>query len=92
MEARVRSRKLTLSEWARAKLLEPRTDGGGAGTEVLLGEILALRTVLRPEAMKELMEKADGDKARRAMERLTAAVPKVEPATEGAEMEAGEAS
>jgi hypothetical protein len=44
-----------------------------------------------PEAMKELIEKADGDKARRAMERLTAAVPKMRAATEEAETEAGEA-
>ena len=85
LEARARARKLTLSEWVRAELLEPRTDGGGAADEVLLGEVLALRTILlnlmfsltngkpvTPEAMRELIEKADGDKSRRAMERLTA--------------------
>ena len=59
------------------------------------GEVLALRTILinlmfsltngkpvTPEAMRELIEKADGDKSRRAMERLTAVaatVPEPEP-------------
>ena len=52
----------------------------------MLGEVLALRTSLimnllfslgsgkpvTPEAMQELIARADGDKARRAMERLTA--------------------
>jgi hypothetical protein len=85
LESRARARKLTLSEWVRAELLEPRADGGGAADEVLLGEVLALRTILinllfsltngkpvTPEGMKELIERADGDKERRAMERLTA--------------------
>ena len=99
LESRARARKLTLSEWVRAELLEPRGGESGAATsgsprtglrswgetEVLLGEVLALRTILMnllfsvsngkavtPEAMRELIEKADGDKERRAMERLTA--------------------
>ena len=85
LESRARARKLTLSEWVRAELLEPRNGESGAGTEVLLGEVLALRTILMnlmfsltngkpvtPEAMRELIDKADGDKERRAMERLTA--------------------
>jgi len=59
LEARVRARELTLSEWVRAELLEPRADGGAADMgpprtglrsrgedEVLLGEVLALRTIL----------------------------------------------
>ncbi len=95
LESRARARKLTLSVWVRAELLEPRADGGGAAGEVLLGEVLALRTILlnlmfsltngkpvTPEAMRELIEKADGDKALKAMERLTAAVPKVEAGAE----------
>ena len=66
-------------------MLEPRSGESGARTAVLLGEVLALRTILMnllfslsngkavtPEAMRELIEKADGDKERRAMERLTA--------------------
>ena len=86
MEARARARKLTLSEWVRAELLEPREGESGAGTEVLLGEVLALRSILinllfsvsqgKPvtaESMAELIARADGDKSKRAMERLTAA-------------------
>jgi hypothetical protein len=111
LETRARARKLTLSEWVRAELLEPRADGGGAADEVLLGEVLALRTILinllfsltngkavTPEGMKELIERADGDKERRAMERLTAVravvaepVVATEPATADAEKEAEEA-
>jgi hypothetical protein len=104
LESRARARKLTLSEWVRAELLEPKDDGGAAADEVLLGEVLALRTILMnllffisngksvtPEAMRELIEKADGDKERRAMERLTAvraAVPATGAAAEP-EPEAG---
>lgn len=100
---------VNLSEWVRGKLLGP--DRPGSGTEVLLGEVLALRTILMnllfsisngkpvtPESMKKLIERADGDKVRRAVERLAAvraAVPEAHP--EGgaepevsAEMEVGE--
>ena len=100
--SRARGRKLTLSEWVRAELLEPRGEGQAAANEVLLGEVLALRTLLlnlmfsltngkavTPEGMRELIEKADGDKARKAMERLTAAVPKVETGAETEVEEAG---
>jgi hypothetical protein len=60
LEARARAENLTLSEWVRAKLLEPpdggtgRPGGGAAGEllgEVLLAEVLALRALflnLRP--------------------------------------------
>ena len=85
LEARARARKLTLSEWVRAELLEPREGESGAANEVLLGEVLALRSILinllfsvsqgKPvtaESMAELIARADGDKSRRAMERLTA--------------------
>jgi hypothetical protein len=108
LEAQAQARKLTLSEWVRAELLEPRGGESETGTEVLLSELLALRTIsinllfslsngkpVTPEAMKELIERADGDKQRRAMERLTAvraAVPATGPGAETAvEMEAGEA-
>jgi len=85
LEALARARKLTLSEWVRAELLEPRGAESGAANEVLLGEVLALRSILinllfsvsqgKPvtaEAMAELIARADGDKSKRAMERLTA--------------------
>ena len=104
LEARARARKLTPSEWVRAELLEPREGSGGAAGEVLLGEVLALRSILinllfsvsqgKPvtaESMAELIARADGDKSRRAMERLTAARatagttgPEPEPETETA--------
>jgi hypothetical protein len=61
LEARARAANLTLSEWVRARLLEPDADGGsgrpGGGAadalagEVLLAEVLALRALflnLRP--------------------------------------------
>lgn len=44
--ARARARKLTLSEWVRAELMEPRGAESGAANEVLLGEVLALRSIL----------------------------------------------
>jgi|GEM_PF-798053 len=88
---------LNLSEWIRGRLLgtgrpgNERTGGETTGNpdngadEVVLGEVLALRTILmnllfsisqgKPvtaEAMRELMDRADGDKSKRAMERLRA--------------------
>jgi hypothetical protein len=85
LEIQAQMRKLTLSEWVRAELLEPKECPSMAADALLLGEILALRTILinllfpisqskpvTPEAMRELIERADGDKAKRAMERLTA--------------------
>jgi hypothetical protein len=102
LEAQAQARKLTLSEWVRVELLEPRSGESGTGAEVLLGELLALRTIsinllfslangkpVTPEAMKELIERADGDKERRAVERLTAMRTTV-PGT-ATEIEAGEA-
>jgi hypothetical protein len=100
LEARARARKLTLSEWVRAELMEPRGAESGVANEVLLGEVLALRSILinllfsvsqgKPvtaESMAELIARADGDKSKRAMERLTAVratVPEPEPETETA--------
>ena len=84
LEARARAHNLTLSEWVRDVLLaSPSADEAGAGTHVLLGELLALRTILlnlifliakgeppTPEQMQALIERADSEKARRAMEKL----------------------
>lgn len=102
LEAQAQARKLTVSEWVRTELLSSRGGEMETGTGVLLGELLALRTILinllfslsngepvTPEAMKDLIERADSDKDRRAMERLTAVWVAV-PAT-ATEIEAGEA-
>ena len=81
LERRAHAQKLTLSEWVRAELLNIKKDDGD---EVLLGELLALRTILinllfslgkgerlTAEAMKELIERADRDKINRAAGRRT---------------------
>jgi hypothetical protein len=90
LEARARARKLTLSEWVRAELMEPREgESGAAGwietQGVLLGEVLALRSILinllfsvsqgEPVAeseMRGLIERADETKMQRARERMEA--------------------
>lgn len=45
LKTRAQARKLTLSGWVRAEL-EPRGGCGGAADEILLGRVLALRTIL----------------------------------------------
>ena len=95
LEARARAENLTLSEWMRAKLLGTGRPGGGSDTEVsntaddlvgevLLSEVLALRTLflnLRPlpdhalpsegEVRAEIA-RVDATKMQRARERLAA--------------------
>jgi hypothetical protein len=95
LEARARAENLTLSEWMRAKLLGTGRPGGGSDTEVsntaddllgevLLSEVLALRTLflnLRPlpdhalpgEAeVRAEIARVDATKMQRARERLAA--------------------
>jgi hypothetical protein len=88
LEARARAENLTLSEWMRAKLLEPDTDGGKAADdlvgEVVLAEVLALRTLfmnLRPlpdhdlpseDEVRAERDRVDATKMQRARERLAA--------------------
>jgi hypothetical protein len=95
LEERARASGLTLSEWVRDVLLATGRRGSeGADGPVLLGELLALRTIVinllfsvskgepvTAEGMKELIGRADGDKVRRALERLEAA--RLEAAPEG---------
>ena len=94
---------LNLSEWIRGRLLGDRSGGEAV---VVLEEVLALRTILinlvfslgkgepmTHEQMQALIERADGSKAKRALERLevarlAAAAPEAAP--EG-ETEQGEA-
>lgn len=88
LEARARAENLTLSEWVRARLLEPDANGGEAAGEllgeVLLSEVLALRALflnLRPlpdhavpsEAeVRAEIARVDATKMQRARERLAA--------------------
>lgn len=76
----------TLGEWCREVLLE-RAEGRKASVieETLLGEVLALRTILlnlhftvakgeaiTAEDMQAIIDRADRDKAKKAAERLAA--------------------
>jgi hypothetical protein len=84
LETRARASGLTLSEWVRDVLLASSPEAGAAAADqVLLGELLALRTILinllfsvskgepvTPEQMQALIERAEKDKMRRALERL----------------------
>ena len=87
-----RAAGVNMSEWMRGRLLG--RDGGSRGedTAAMLAEVLALRMVLinlifslgkgepmDAEQMQALIERADGSKARRAMERLTALGPQTMP-------------
>lgn len=82
LEERAALAGLNLSEWIRRRLLGDEEPGGGAGS-VVLAELLALRTILMnllfsisrgevvtPEQMQALIERADKDKVRRALEKL----------------------
>lgn len=86
LEALAQREGLSLSEWLRRLLLEQAESGGGrpgAAEEILLGEVLALRTILlnvlyklaqgeklTPEEMQSLIERADRDKGRKARTKL----------------------
>jgi hypothetical protein len=74
----------TLSEWIRDVLLATATPR--PADQVILAEFLAVRTIIlnlhfalandetpTADAMKRLIERADGDKLRKAKERLVAA-------------------
>jgi hypothetical protein len=86
LEERARSSGLTLSEWARDMLLaSPAEPGAEAGSEVVLAELLALRSLflnlqfragkepLTEPELRGLIERADATKLERARERLLAA-------------------
>lgn len=86
LEERARAGGLTLSEWVRDILLAPSVDPGAeAGSEVVLAELLALRSLflnlqfrsdkgpLTEPELRGLIERADATKLERARERLQAA-------------------
>jgi hypothetical protein len=84
LESRARASGLTLSEWVRDVLLASSPEAGaGADSQVVLAELLGLRTILinllfsigkgepaTAEQMQTLIERADKDKMRRALEKL----------------------
>lgn len=85
LEARARAVGKTVGEWCREVLLS--TDAvelASAAEQAVLEEVLALRTILlnlgyglargeamTPERMRELIGRADGEKEKKAAERLT---------------------
>src|SRR5258708_22251034 len=82
-EERARAVGLTLSEWVRDVLLAtPVEPGAEAGSEVVLAELLALRSLflnlqfrsdkgpLSEAELRGLIERADATKLERAQERL----------------------
>jgi hypothetical protein len=84
LESRARASGLTLSEWVRDVLLASSPEAGAeAADQVLLAELLGLRTILMnllfsiakgepvtAAGMQELIERADRGKMRRALEKL----------------------
>lgn len=86
LEALAAERGVTVSEWCRERLLEQLKPTPASPTEeILLGEVIALRTILlnlqyglasgeplSRERMQELIEHADAGKLARARERLQA--------------------
>lgn len=84
LEAQAAARGLTMSEWVREVLLEAAEPTlATAAEEAILAEVVALRTILlnvlfrlangeriAAEEMRQLIERADGEKSRKAMERL----------------------
>jgi len=86
LEEHARLAGLTLSEWVRDVLLAaPVESGAEAGSEVVLAELLALRSLflnlqfragkepLTEPELRGLIERADATKLERARERLQAA-------------------
>ncbi len=85
LESLTEASGVNMSEWMRGRLLGRDGADRDEDTATVLGEVLALRTILlnlmfaltngkpmTPEGMQELIGRADGDKMRRAMERLAA--------------------
>ena len=84
LEERARANGQTLSEWVRDVLLAAPVDGVPESGEVVLAELLALRTLflnlqfrqaqgpMTEAEMRGLIERADGSKIERARERMAA--------------------
>ena len=85
LESLAEASGVNMSEWMRGRLLGRDGADRIEDAATVLGEVLALRTILlnlmfslangkpvTPDGMQELIGRADGDKMRKAMERLTA--------------------
>ena len=83
LEERARANGLTLSEWVRDVLLSAPAEPGAEAGEVVLAELLALRSLflnlqfraagqapVTEADMRGLIERADATKMQRARERL----------------------
>jgi len=85
LEERARANGQTLSEWVRDVLLSAPAEPGAEASEIVLAEVLALRTLflnlqfragqgpMTEAEIRGLIERADGVKIERARERLEAA-------------------
>jgi len=85
LEACARDNKLSISEWSRKALLAAANVGQiSAGDQAILGEVIALRTIVAnliyafttegkvsAEQMRAFIERADGTKSKRAVEILS---------------------
>jgi hypothetical protein len=84
LESCALSRRLSISEWCRAVLLDKAEGPRPSSTDhAVLAEVFALRTILlnlhfavakgdviTAEQMQAIIERADGDKEKRAAQRL----------------------
>ncbi len=85
LEACARGKQLSISEWSRQALLAAaNVVQGSAGEQAILGEVIALRTIVAnliyaftsegkvtAEQMRAFIERADGTKVKRATEFLS---------------------
>ena len=84
IEAQAAERGVNLSEWAREALLDRLKPDQVPGNEILLAEVMALRTIvinlagasrqaMSQEKIQELIDQADRERFRRAEERVSEA-------------------
>lgn len=99
LEHLAQARGYNLSEWVRQTLFA-QSQGSVANEEVLLGELLGLRTIVinlmfslakgeavTPETMESLIARADGSKVERAEKMLSAVQLKSLPSTNQVEVQ-----
>jgi hypothetical protein len=101
LEERARANGLTLSEWVRDVLLSAPAEPGAEASEIVLAELLALRSLflnlqfradkgpMTEAEMRGLIERADSVKMQRARERLEAVRTEARKADDGTNPEEG---